>query len=226
MTKPTPRRGAAARVAQPARLEWMDTFLAALAETGLVKHAAKVAQVATTTVYGARRRDPQFAREFRRAQPSRAERRKAIAATRKPGAGHSNSAWRKHFLEALAETSNVSAAAERVKKTTQAVYKARREEPEFAAGWRTALVEGYDNLEMELLGYFRSPTPDRKLDVASALRLLTAHRETVARERALREDDDEQAVLDSIDKFIDEMRDRRAANAAILIEAGPDDGED
>jgi hypothetical protein len=39
----------------------------------------------------------------------------------------------------------------------------------------------------------------------------------VARERAFREEEeDEQAVFDRIDTFIDDMRNRRAANALIL----------
>jgi hypothetical protein len=63
------------------------------------------------------------------------------------------------------------------------------------------------------------------MDVASALRLLAAHRATVERQRALTAEEDEQALLDSIDQFIDDMRERRAANDAILAESG-DDGED
>jgi hypothetical protein len=58
------------------------------------------------------------------------------------------------------------------------------------------------------------------MDVPSALRLLAAHRATVERERALREDDDEQAVLDSIDSFLEDMRQRRLANTAILAGTG------
>jgi hypothetical protein len=106
------------------------------------------------------------------------------------------------------------------------VYKTRRDDAGFAAKWRAALHEGYDNLEMDLLGHLRAPNPARKMDVASSLRLLIAHRETVARERALREDDDEQAVLDSIDAFIEDMRQRRLANSTILLESEAADGED
>ncbi|MNC93592.1 hypothetical protein D3C83_102550 [compost metagenome] len=71
---------------------------------------------------------------------------------------------------------------------------------------------------MELVGYLRNPAPRWKMDVAGALGLLAAHRDTVERRRALDEEDDEQAVLESIDRFIDDMRERRAANAAILID--------
>ena len=132
--------------------------------------------------------------------------------------------WVPAFLEALAETSNVTASADRVNVPTRTVYKLRREDADFAARWLAALHEGYDNLEMELLGYLRAPQPGRKMDVAAALRLLAAHRETVERRRALAEDEDEQAVLDSIDAFLEDMRQRRLANEAILIEAESGDG--
>ena len=54
--------------------------------------------------------------------------------------------------------------------------------------------------------------------------LLAAHRETVAKERAYREEEDEQAVLESIDAFIEDMRQRRFANEAILAEHKPEAG--
>ena len=131
---------------------------------------------------------------------------------------------RTQFLQSLAETSNVSRSAEAAGVAPGLAYKARREDAKFAAQWRDALYEGYDNLEMEVLGFLRDPAPAQKMDVTVAMRLLVAHRETVARERALREDDDEQAVLESIDAFIDQMRERRAANTAILAEADSGNG--
>lgn len=126
---------------------------------------------------------------------------------------------------ALAETSNVTASAARARVSTALVYKDRREEREFANKLRAALREGYDNLEIELLGHLRDPQPERKMDVAAAVRLLAAHRATVERERALAEEEDEQAVLASIDRFIDGIRDRRAANL-MLVEGEPDNGEE
>ena len=62
------------------------------------------------------------------------------------------------------------------------------------------------------------------MDVAAALRLLAAHRETVERRRALNAEDDEQATLDSIDRFFEDMRQRRRANSAVLTEAENGDG--
>ena len=46
---------------------------------------------------------------------------------------------------------------------------------------------------------------------------------TVERERALEDEEDEQAVLDSIDTFLEGMRQRRLANETRLIEAQPAD---
>ena len=142
------------------------------------------------------------------------------------GEGAISRIWRTPFLSKLSETSNVTASAQYAKVSPSRAYKVRREDPEFAARWRAALLEGYEHLELEVLGYLRAADPQRKMDVAGALKLLAIHAQTVAHERALREDDDEQAVLDSIDKFIDDMRERRAANAAILLEDQRDDGAD
>lgn len=130
--------------------------------------------------------------------------------------------WRTYFLAALIETSNVTASAAQAGVSPSRAYKVRREDPDFAAQWRVALREGYENLEMELLGYLRNPDPERKMDVANGLRLLIKHREFAAHERALEDNRNEQEVLDSIDRMIDDMRQRAAANAALLVEAEPE----
>lgn len=124
--------------------------------------------------------------------------------------------WRDYFLEKLAETSNVTASATHAGITPGRAYQSRREDPDFATAWRSALYEGYQHLEMEVLCFLRSADPERKFDVASAIRLLAAHKATIAQERALIDDRDEQGVLDSIDAMIDEMRERNAANTALL----------
>lgn len=131
--------------------------------------------------------------------------------------GDVNKHWRTYFLQKLAETSNVKASAAYAGAATSRAYKARRADGRFAAAWRAALLEGYEHLEMEVLGFLRGAQPDHKFDVANAIRLLTAHRATVAQQRALQGDDeDEQAVFDSIDAMIDEMRERSIANEATL----------
>jgi len=141
------------------------------------------------------------------------------------GEGPLNKHWRTYFLQTLAETSNVSLSAQKAGISPSRAYKARREDADFAAAWRAALLEGYDHLEMEALGYLRAGDSSRKFDVASAIRLLTMHRETVALERARTDDSDEQSVLDSIDAVIEKMRERRAANAAVLAETEVGDGD-
>ena len=51
----------------------------------------------------------------------------------------------------------------------------------------------------------------RAFDNATALRLLTVHRETVARERAVRDNEDADAILASINAKLDRMRERALA---------------
>lgn len=192
---------------------WMAPFIAALSAGHTVRAAAEKAGISASTARWRRNRHSKFAERWREAM--RAANPNADCAVGHPRRGN----WRTTFIETLAETSNVSASAARAGVPIRTIYKLRREDPAFRALWQAALHEGYDNLEMELLGHLRDPAATaRKIDVTAALRLLAAHRETVARERALREDDDEQAVLESIDRFIDDMRQRRAANAAILAE--------
>jgi hypothetical protein len=196
--------------------KWVRPFLAALRQTGNAPAAARAQGIVPGTAHYRRKHHRKFADEWQAAL--KAARRGAVAACA-PG-----EPWGKRtaFLEALAETSNVTASAMRANMPTQTVYKLRREDKRFAAQWREALFEGYDHLEMEVLCYLRDPQPERKMDVPGATKLLAAHRETVERERALREDDDEQEVFDSIDRFIDRMRVRRAANTAILDQVDGD----
>lgn len=140
--------------------------------------------------------------------------------------------WQRIFMTALAETSNVTAAASRAHVSVSWIYKLRRRDADFARRWFAALCEGYDNLEMELLGRLREgqtgESAGRKYENGLALRLLAAHRADAARGRALRDDADEQTVLDSIDALIDAMRQRSAASAVVLLEDksdGHDEGE-
>lgn len=152
-------------------------------------------------------------------------RKKAVKITprqrKEAGEEQLNKHWRTYFLQALAETSNVRLSALQCGASPSRAYKARREDPEFRAAWSAALLEGYEHLEMEVLGYLRSPDPDRKLDVGAAIRAISLHRETIAAERARAGGRDEQAVLDSIDAMIDQMRERRAASVASTAEAAP-----
>ena len=64
------------------------------------------------------------------------------------------------------------------------------------------------------------------MDVTNAIRLLTLHRQTVAQQRAQDDDLSEQEVLESINRMILDMRDRSAANTALLAEPDADDEGD
>lgn len=196
------------------RLPWEAAFLAALRGGESVKKAAAGAGIAPSTAYSYRRTNGRFAREWEAAFAATPARR-ANRFTR-------TIQWKKPFLDALAETSNVTVAAGRVNIPTQTVYKLRREDADFAARWQAALGEGYDNLEMELVGYLRDPAPAKKMDVTAALRLLAAHRETVERRRALTEEEDEQATIASLDAFFEGLKQRRLANEALLRLPAPD----
>lgn len=131
-----------------------------------------------------------------------------------------NRHWRNAFLDALAETSNVSQAARRAEIPASRAYKARREEAAFRSAWNDALLEGYAHLELETLHRLRSGTgkDDNKFDIANALRLLMLHRETVARERASRSREDEDSVLASLNAKIEAMRSREADIRPLLAE--------
>lgn len=125
--------------------------------------------------------------------------------------------WRKPFLAELAATSNVAASARKAGICTSSAYEARRADPEFYREWQEALCEGYDHLEMNLLQRLREgevkPAPGAKrgtrvFDNATAFRLLIAHRETAARQRAIIENRNSDAILDAINAKIEKMRER------------------
>jgi hypothetical protein len=143
--------------------------------------------------------------------------------------------WRSDFLGRLAETSNVSAACVFADVSHGTVYDLKRRDTSFAANWLDALCEGYDNLEMEMLFHLRSGESTepgaKRYNFAVALRMLLAHRETVAREKARRTHVTVAEVRASIDRKVAEMRERvLAASAAALAledhsQAGPDDAD-
>lgn len=134
--------------------------------------------------------------------------------------------WRGAFLVALAATSNVTAAAAAAGISPSRAYKLRGMEPAFARMWRDALLEGYEHLEMELLHRLRFGDPkdgERKFDNATALRLLTQHSETVARERALREHEDVSEIRASIEARLIRLREQviaRKAEAGAAVDHG------
>ena len=128
--------------------------------------------------------------------------------------------WGKTFLAELAATSNVSAAARKAGISTTTAYETRRIHAEFNRKWQEALCEGYDHLEMDLLHRLRTgevkPASGarrgtRTFDNTTAFRLLSAHREAVARQRAIRDNQDEDTILASLDAKLESMRQRSLA---------------
>jgi transposase-like protein len=187
---------------------WAAPFLDALRSGKTVRAACREAGVTASTPYDRRRKNDAFRAEWDAIQPVDGRRQK------KSGPRPPRDAARiERFLEELAITSNVAAAAEVADLPTGKVYALRRDNPDFARRWFAALAEGYDNLEMELLAHLRSgesgaPDAKRKFDVATALRCLTAHRESVAREKGRRTLADEVATIAAINAKIDELRTR------------------
>ncbi|MBV7265792.1 hypothetical protein [Erythrobacter ani] len=118
--------------------------------------------------------------------------------------------WRKAFLANLAESSNVSESARKARAGISAVYKLRRNDPEFARDWLAALWEGYVHLEMEVLRRLRegdqqTPAAD-KYDFANAIRLLNAHRDNAARAQAEQRNVSAAEVRASIDRKVEDIR--------------------
>ncbi len=210
--------GAGAAAAWPV---WMEPFLAALRAGHGVRRAAGMAGVALSTAYDWRRRDAEFAFDWDDARG-----RPVVGAACWGGARRTGPRKVALFLEALAESSNVRAAAAAAGLAVRTVYHLRRTDADFARQWYAALAEGYDNLEMELLAHLRAggetggdvpgsesqSAPVRKFDTAAALRSLAAHRESVAREKGRRALADEAATIASINRKIDQLRLRGQAN--------------
>ena len=142
--------------------------------------------------------------------------RRARPAVAKP----SFARWSKVFLAELATSSNITASAKKAKVPVASVYETRRRNPDFFRAWQQALCEGYDHLEMELLLRLRTGEIKRaagaKLGVrtyenAVALRQLAAHKDSVARQRAIRDNESAAEVVASINAKLDLMRQRALA---------------
>ncbi|MFN2099109.1 hypothetical protein [Altererythrobacter sp. MF3-039] len=129
-----------------------------------------------------------------------------------------NTRWQDHFIAELAQTSNVTRSAKAAGIDTASVYKLRRTSAGFCDKWQQALCEGYDLLEIEVLRRLREgdlTTEDGgKYDFGNALRILTAHRESAAKVRAQRSNTSIAEVRASIDRKVEEMRQRVLAREA------------
>ena len=130
--------------------------------------------------------------------------------------------WQDKFLAELAVSSNVSQSAKKAGVDASTVYKTRRTDAVFNRRWQEALAEGYDNLEMELVRRLRigeltgggPAKARRKFDNGIAFRLLAAHREAAGRQRAHRANEDEDAILASLDAKLERMHRRQLAREA------------
>lgn len=132
--------------------------------------------------------------------------------------------WRRAFLAELAATSNVAASARAAGISASRAYELRRQDPQFYREWQEALCEGYDHLEMSLLQRLRegeirpaagAKRGTRVFDNATALRLLTLHRDSVTRQRAVHENRNAKAILAEIDARIERVRQRRLKAEAV-----------
>lgn len=207
------------RKAEPA---WVAGFLAALRKGSPIEAAARAAGVSKGTAYNRRKNHAGFRAAW-----------DATGSGKAPSAPPASRGLRRiglkkidYFLDALAESSNVTAAAEAAGIDARAVYRLRRDEPEFARRWYAALAEGYDNLEMQMLEHLRSgeearasTAAGRKFDPATALRCLTAHRESVAREKGRRTLADEVTTIAAINAKIDALRARAKESDAAIRKA-------
>lgn len=122
------------------------------------------------------------------------------------------SRWREHFLEHLAETSNISKSAARAGVSTARLYRERQQNPQFARDWLCALAEGYLQLEMEVLRRLREGDQQTakgdRYDFANALRLLAAHRDNAAQATAQQRNVTAAEVRASIDRKVEAIRQR------------------
>lgn len=224
-----------------ARQQWEQPFLQSLARLKFITRAAEEAGIAAATVHARKRRDPDFARSIKRALAQAAPPIPGvcpIASRKRPRRGKGRPTtrrvahrpaqpgrkWREQFIQRLGETSNVAASAAHAHISTREVYALRRRDPGFAAAWQSALYEGYLNLEMEVLGHLRDPAPERTLDVANALRLLSAHKETISKERAVRTHMSKAELRESLARKVEAMR--RKIEAERAADAEPDRAAD
>ena len=193
---------------------WPAAFLTGLRAGHSATRAAEAAGIDRSTAYARRKSTPDFARAWAEAEDAARENAAAGTGTTPRKKRRRGGPWKPEFLRMLAETSNVTAAALAAGVKPLKAYLARREDPDFAHSWRQALYEGYEHLEMEVLAFLRGNLPERRVDVANAIRQLAAHRKTVAVMRAVEGEENPMDVRDSIDAMIDEMKAEWAAKKA------------
>lgn len=204
--------------------EWEAPFLSALRASGSIRGSARAAGISTSSIYSRRDHVPHFAEQMRVCLAAAQAEAGSAAGCGTAEAAPAGPRKFDRFIAELAETSNVTGAAAAAGVTPSQVYKRRRTYPDFARRWFEALAEGYDNLEMELLGRLRAgENADGgggvKFDTATALRCLTAHRESVAREKGRRTLAAEVTTIAAINAKIDAMRQKQEDNRRAIAAA-------
>lgn len=120
--------------------------------------------------------------------------------------------WQKHFLDHLAQSSNITESARVAGINPSRAYLVRRQDADFARKWLFALSEGYLHLEMEVLRRLREgdlqTTSKEKYDFANAIRLLSAHRDNAARAQAAQRNVSAEEVRASINRKVQAIRDQ------------------
>ncbi|SIN59636.1 hypothetical protein SAMN02745824_0165 [Parasphingorhabdus marina DSM 22363] len=145
---------------------------------------------------------------------------RSLLSSGEPGIGYREN-QRRVFLSELAATSSVTVAADKAGLAKSTIYLWREKDPEFADAWRKALTAGFELLETELLERARHGVLKpvfhngrkigaiRQFNDHAAFRLLSLHKQTVALERAAREQmGDISEMRARIDAKLDAMRDR------------------
>jgi len=141
-----------------------DAFLEALAEHGHAGRAAAAVGWTSRTAYERRRAAPAFAARWDALRRPPEPRRACHVRPARVGAGgtparpmfvRGQNSWTDEieadFLDTLASTCNVRLSAEVAGIGSNAVYRRRREHPEFERRWNAALAQGYARLEIELV---------------------------------------------------------------------------
>lgn len=168
---------------------WEEAFVAALRDGGVVARAAAASGVSTRAVSKRRKAHPAFALAVEmaldgfRAGIAAAQASAALARTvrievgrigdgaelraRRCSAGRIGAAAQQRFLVTLAETANVTMAADAAGFSTTAFYARRGADSDFHAAWDGAVADGRVALELMLLAAARRSL-DGTADIAGA----------------------------------------------------------
>jgi len=141
-----------------------------------------------------------------------------VPARSRSDAAVSSRHWQKRFLDTLSATSSLERAAGNAGVSIAEACQARRDEPEFARAWQAAVADGYLGLELEVIRRLREGDfkvgEEAKFDFTSAIRLLTAHRDSAGRAANQVRDVSAAEVRASIDRKIEDIRRRIARERA------------